>query len=345
MELRDYIGDAKQLGFIQRCRLSEGKMDNVDAAVIKNGNGLDMMVLPGRGMDIPYVYADGMGLHFSSGTGITAPAFFEKDGVEWLRSFFVGTLTTCGITYAGHPQVDNGEQLGLHGRISNTPAEDVRVYQDFADGILSLAIEGTLREVKFFGDYAVLMRRVETDSTRKGFTIIDTIENRGTEPMPVMMLYHINFGYPLLNPDAGVISSGGDPVPGNSEAEKPGEMERWNRFREPADRYDERLFYHTFSPDAGKAWVELLQDINRPESSPRVRLEFDPNELPNMVQWKMLRKQHYVLGLEPCNVLPVGRERLREEGRLPMLSPGDRKQITIRYEYLHDKSLAGRGKD
>ncbi len=334
MKTRDYIGDAKQLGFIQRCKLSEGRMDGVDAAVIQNGNGLNMMVLPGRGMDIPYVYADGIGLHFFSGTGITAPAYFDKEGVEWLRSFFAGTLTTCGITYAGHPQVDGDEQLGLHGRISNTPAEDVRVFQEFEDGVLKLAVEGTLKEVKFFGDYAVLMRRIETDSTRKGFTIIDTIENRGAAPMPVMMLYHINFGYPMLNPKAGVISSGGIPVPGSFMAEKEGELELWNQFQEPVDEYEERLFYHTFPQNDKKAFVELLQDRSCPDTSPRVRLEFDPKELPNMVQWKKMQKQQYVLGLEPCNVLPVGRAKLRDEGLLPMLAPGEKQQITIKYEYI-----------
>ncbi|MBL7005913.1 MAG: aldose 1-epimerase family protein [Spirochaetia bacterium] len=334
MKIRDYIGDAKQLGFVQRCKLSEGKMDGVDAAVIQNGNGLNMMVLPGRGMDIPYVYVDGMGLHFFSGTGITAPAYYDKENVEWLRSFFAGTLTTCGITYAGHPQIDGDEQLGLHGRISNTPAEDVRVFQEFRDGILHLAVEGTLKEVKFFGDYAVLIRRVETDSTRKGFTIIDTIENRGSNPMPLMMLYHINFGYPLLNPDAGVVTNGATPFPGNNNAKLEGELEKWNTFQEAADVYPERLFYHTFRKEDGLVTVELLQDRSKPDTSPRVRMKFDPDVLPNMVQWKSMQKQQYVVGLEPCTVLPTGREKLRNEGKLPMLQPEERREIRIIYDYI-----------
>ena len=334
MKIRDYIGDAKQLGFIQRCKLSEGKMDNVDAAIIQNGNGLNMMVLPGRGMDIPYVFADGMGLHFFSGTGITAPAYYDKENVEWLRSFFAGTLTTCGITYAGHPQVDGDEQLGLHGRISNTPAEDVRVFQEFRDGVLHLAIEGTLKEAKFFGDNAVLMRRIETDSTRKGFTIIDTIENRGSAPMPIMMLYHINFGYPMLNPNAGVVTSGGTPVSGNDIAKMNGELDKWNTFQEAVDVYPERLFNHSFKKENGQAVVELLQDRLNPDTSPRVRMEFDPEVLPNMVQWKSMQKQQYVVGLEPCTVLPIGREKLRNEGKLPMLQPEERREIRIKYDYI-----------
>ncbi len=87
MKLLDYVGDVKQIGFIQRCRLSEGRMDGIDAAIIQNGCGLNMMVLPGCGMDIPYLYIDGMGLHFFSGTGITSPSYYDKEDTEWLRSF------------------------------------------------------------------------------------------------------------------------------------------------------------------------------------------------------------------------------------------------------------------
>ena len=337
MNIRDYLGDAKQLGFIQRCTLAEGRMAGVDSAIIQNGNGLNMMVLPGRGMDIPYVYADGMGLHYFSSVGITAPTYYDSDGIEWLRSFFAGTLTTCGIASAGQPDTDNGEKLGLHGRISNTPAEDVRVYQEFKNGVLHLAIEGTLKEGRVFGDNAVLLRRIETDSLRKGFTIIDTIENRGSKPLPLMMLYHINFGYPLLNPRAGILSSGPTPTPGNTAAQTQEELELWNKCQEAVDSYDERLFRHTFAKDQGLAWVELLQDIGDPQKSARVRLEFNPEELPHMVQWKMMQKQYYVLGLEPCNVIPRGRSTLRSEGRLPMLLPDERKNHTIRYEYIPEK--------
>ena len=36
-------------------------------------------------------------------------------------------MTTCGLTYMGAPCTDAGDTLGLHGRISNTPACDVGV--------------------------------------------------------------------------------------------------------------------------------------------------------------------------------------------------------------------------
>lgn len=333
MRIKDYIGSDRQLGFIQRCRLAEGKADGVDAAIIENGGGLSMMVLPGRGMDIPYLYAKGKGLHFLSSTGITASPYHEKEGYEWLRSFFAGTLTTCGLTFMGHPDEDEGEKLGLHGRISNTPAEDVRVYQEFKEDVLHLALEGILRESKMFGEHLVMQRRIETDSTRIGFTLTDTVVNRGNSVTPLMIMYHINFGYPLLNPAGGIISSGNPPVPGNEEAERPGEPELWDKFQEAEYGYSERLYYHSFNTNENKVVMELLENRKDPVHSPRVTLEFSSAQLPHMVEWKSMQDQQYVLGLEPCNVLPLGRSSLRERGELPLLEPGEERSISFTYTY------------
>ncbi len=50
-----------------------------------------------------------------------------------------------------------------------------------------------------------LTRQIKTRLGWKGFTIYDVIENHGFEPQPLMMLYHFNFGFPLLGPGAEVV--------------------------------------------------------------------------------------------------------------------------------------------
>ena len=52
-----------------------------------------------------------------SPVGEAHPAYFEPEGTRRLRTFG-GLLTTCGLTYAGAPSTDAGEDLGLHGRVS-----------------------------------------------------------------------------------------------------------------------------------------------------------------------------------------------------------------------------------
>lgn len=63
--------------------------------------------------------------------GIVSPYFYKKEGSDFLRTFTGGLLTTCGLTQAGTPCIDNGiiieEKLGLHGRISHIPAEKINI--------------------------------------------------------------------------------------------------------------------------------------------------------------------------------------------------------------------------
>jgi hypothetical protein len=82
-------------------------------------------------MDIAWAEFKGEPVSFISKTGVSTPAYFEENGFGFLRNFTYGLLTTCGLTYMGAPCVDEGTQLGLHGRISNIPADDVSVYQEW----------------------------------------------------------------------------------------------------------------------------------------------------------------------------------------------------------------------
>ena len=127
------IGDEKQIAGVSRCILAEGKATGVEALQINTGGGLQFTVLPGRCMDIAVANFEGKALSFASPTGITAPAYYEEPGLGWLRSFYAGLLTTCGITNAGAPSMDQGRAFGLHGRISNSAAEDVSVKQFWQD--------------------------------------------------------------------------------------------------------------------------------------------------------------------------------------------------------------------
>src|SRR5258705_13654089 len=77
-----------------------------------------------------------------------------------LRSFFGGLLTTCGLTQVGQPCVDGDEQLGLHGRIGNTPAEDVWAHAEWQGEDYGLSAGGTMRETRVYGEDLPLSRRI-----------------------------------------------------------------------------------------------------------------------------------------------------------------------------------------
>ena len=168
-ELLSLIGDPKQIAGITRSTLEEGKAAGVGALQVNTGGGLEFTVLPGRGMDIAGAFFRGKALSFLSPTGITSPAYYDEPGLAWLRSFFAGLLTTCGITNAGAPSEDQGQAFGLHGRLSNAAAEDVSVEQDWQGDEYRLAVKGRIREAQAMGENLLLSRTIETRLGARGF--------------------------------------------------------------------------------------------------------------------------------------------------------------------------------
>src|SRR5437773_12138883 len=117
-----YINSA-QIGGIERYVLDEGAARGVRALCVNTGGGLRYRVLVDRGLDIDQAFFNQHSLTFLTHNGVTAPTRAHDHGLDWLKSFPGGLLTSCGPFSMGAPSTDNGEALGLHGPHSNTAAE------------------------------------------------------------------------------------------------------------------------------------------------------------------------------------------------------------------------------
>ncbi len=334
-ELISMIGDPQQIGGITRSTRDDGKAAGVQTLQVNTGGGLQFTVLPGRGMDIAGAYFEGRALGFLSPTGITSPAYYDEPGLAWLRSFYAGLLTTCGIANAGAPSVDQGKPFGLHGRISNAAAEDVSVVQDWDGDEYRLAVKGRMREAEAMGENLILTRSIETKLGARSFTLEDRIENRGFEEQPLMLLYHINFGFPLLGPKARVVGPIKETLARDEEARQNKGIEEAFIFPEPIQGYQEKVFFHKLAADdRGNTFIALLnRDIGN--GTPLgIVLRFNTNELPQLTEWKMPRKGFYVMGLEPGTVTPIGRGVLRERNELPVLAGQAEYSTRIHFEVV-----------
>jgi len=338
-DLLSRVGDPLQIAGARSAVLTDGKADGVRAIEVSTGSGFSFTVLPGRGMDIPLASYKGKSIGFFSGTGITSPAYYDETGLEWRRSFSVGLLTTCGIANAGAPSVDQGKPFGLHGRVANAGAENVCVDQDWEGDDYLIRLKGTMREAEAMVENLSLTRRIQTSLGAKGFQLSDTITNRGFEPQPLLMLYHFNFGFPLLGPKARVVGPILKTEPRDEEARKDKGVEECRAFPEPVQGYQEKVFFHTMGTDNhGRTFVALLNpDTGNGEPLGMV-LRWNLKELPHLTEWKMVRKGFYVVGLEPGNCLPLGRGVLREKGMLPLLEGQAQCSITIDFEVIDDKA-------
>jgi hypothetical protein len=293
-------------------------------------------VLPGRGLDIAEASFRGRALSFLSGTGITSPAYYEEPGINWLRGFFAGFLTTCGITNSGHPTVDQGQAFGLHGRLSNAGAEDLAIDQEWQGEEYLIRVKGRVREVQALaGENMTLTRRLETRLGAKGFSLHDVVENRGFSPQPLLLLYHCNFGFPLLGPSARVIGPIRAIQPRDEQARAGRGVEEALVFPAPIQDYQEKVFFLELAADRqGRTFVGLANPDVGDGTPLGLVMRFNRSELPAFTEWKNPARGFYVLGLEPGNVTPLGRGVLRERGQLPMLAGQSSYSLTIDFQVL-----------
>ena len=87
-KLREYLGDVAQVFEVKEYRLMGGKAEGVRAIDISNGAGLELTLLPDRGMDFYRLKYKGQTLNFFTPTGIAAPAYFAEEAGGMGQMFF-----------------------------------------------------------------------------------------------------------------------------------------------------------------------------------------------------------------------------------------------------------------
>ena len=312
--MNKYIGHQSQLYGVEEHKFCGGKGDGLRLLEVNNGRGLMFTVSADRCGDISRLYFNGKNLGYFSPCGYVSPQYYDNKGAGFLKSFTGGFFTTCGLTAVGSPCNDNGEELALHGNISNTPAENVSYWVDD-----SIHIILTVRDASPFGHKLILTREYECPLDRDEIIIKDKVKNIGFDDTPYMILYHMNMGYPLLTENSVVTLNNKGVTPRNDRAKEG--IDNALIMEKPQHGFEEQCYYFDM--------VEGVAKIYSPEIETSVTINYDINELPYFTEWKMMGEGEYVLGLEPGNCTPDGRDVMRKEGKLQFLKAGEEKSQTI----------------
>jgi hypothetical protein len=326
---RPELGDRSQVASGRFVRLDDGMETGVRAVDVRVAGGLHALVLVDRGLDIGPAWVGGFPVAWQSPTGMVHPAYFRDE--VWLRSFHGGLVFTAGLQNVGNPSEDGGERHGLHGRISNLPAHDVRVDVEEDGGELAVVVRGAVRETSVYGVDLVLHRSMRFPVGRAVVEIRDEVENRGFDPAPVFILYHVNLGFPvvaetsrLVAPDAMVV--------GWDDASRAAEPEH-DVFVPPSPGFPVQVFEHRL-PASGsdRILAGVINEAHEASGGIGVVVEFDRRELPRLWQWRMLAEGRYLTGIEPANCGLLGRNDELVHGSPTVLAPGERRSygITIR---------------
>ncbi|HBM70540.1 MAG TPA: DUF4432 domain-containing protein [Firmicutes bacterium] len=312
-----YVGDISSIYGVRKYSLLEGKAKGMEFFHVKNGLGLEMDISLDRNADISSLSYKGVNLSFSSCCGNVSPFYFNKNKDEFLKSFNAGFLTTCGLTYFGSPCMDNNEELGLHGTIANTPVSSSS-YEYNDKGIL---VKTITRDENIFSHKLVLNRSISISNSDNVFYLNDLVSNNGDQITPLMVLYHMNIGYPLLDENALLYINYESIKPRNEHSKL--NISSFDKMSKPIKNFQEMCYYFLMKENP-------FALVFNPKLNIGLLISYDKTNLDSFVEWKMMGYRDYALGLEPGNAYPEGRNEARKNKSLKFIKPNETKSFSLR---------------
>ena len=329
-ELRKRVGHMDQLAGIRLVEGGDGLARGLRSLRVWTGSGLTFDVLADRALDIGACQYKGVPLAWISPVGEAHPAFYEPQGLGWLRTYGGGLFVTCGLDHFGGAYDYPEEPVGVHGRISNLPARAVGYRAAWDGDDYLLEVSGAVRQGRIYGENLLLERRISSALGSNRIRIEDTVTNEGFAPQRHQITYHFNLGFPLLNADTRLNVEVSETVPHDDVSERG--LAHWRTMQPPTPGWQQQNFWHTPVPDEQGRVTVLLES---PALGLALRWRYSNRWLPYLLEWKSMAEGAYVLGIEPGNTRGVsGRGAVRDLADLPHLAPGERRHYVIDVEVV-----------
>ena len=314
--LLERVGSIEAIANVRRVVLEDGRGRGMQVYEVVCG-GLRFTVFIDKCMDIGELYYNGIPFHFLSKPGVMGNQYWY-DGANAPRSIMGGMMFTCGLGNVGPAQqMPNGSVQPQHGFIRSAPAEQhgARGYWDGDEYTIELF--GEVREATLFGENLVLRRTIIARLGEDTIHIHDQIENESCHEAPLMLMYHCNAGYPLLDQNSKLVMKTAITDCRDEVAEKGMAQESPLDFGAPVKGYQEQVFYHKLQAEQGRCRASLVN----PDKQLAFTVDFDQKELPYLIHWKCRAAGDYVTGIEPANCHPEGVHKEQENGTLRILAP------------------------
>jgi hypothetical protein len=329
---------------IKKHTLHGGRQEGVDVIVVDNGR-MKLTIVPTRGMSVYEVVQGDVRLGWNSPVKeLVHPREIDlsrRGGLGFLDGFNEW-MVRCGLESAGHPGKDKfinnvGEEaeldLTVHGRIGNTPASEVVVTIDPAPKN-RIRVRGRMDERSFYGPKLEMWSEISVEPGASSFQISDVVTNRGGAEQEFQILYHGNYGPPLLEEGAKFVGPIRQVTPFNDHAAK--DVDKYTVYAGPTDGFIEQVYNLVpYGDEDGRTRVML----HNAAADKGVAMSYLLSQLPYLTLWKntLGELDGYVTGVEPGTGFPYNRRIERKFGRVPKLKPGQSRKFVIDFEVLADK--------
>jgi hypothetical protein len=301
-------------------------------AWVDTGSGLRFTVALDRGGDLVEAHYKQHNLVYLSPNGYQPPNPAHHQEDRWLRGWSGGLLTSCGPLYIGAPRWENEDRVSLHGHHSNSPAA-IRMIEnpDPRFDRFDMALCLSIRDSRMFGPIVETHREIRCTLGEPIITLRDRVINRSDRAVPHNWLYHINFGYPLLNEGTKLIFKGrtrlmnSDPPTVDPESLQGYKSVPLNV---PWHLGEDQQVLLVEPP--GESDGHTRVGLVNPRLELGVRVEYPTTSLPRLANWQHFGPHGtYVTGIEPYRGSLPGRESDPEPGLADSwLQPGE----SVRYE-------------
>jgi hypothetical protein len=313
---------------IRKRTLRGGLRDGIELIEVHNG-ALSFAVLPTRGMGLWRGEYRGNYLGWKAPVqGPVHPKFVQqtmRGGLGWL-SGFDEWLCRCGLVSNGPPGHDSatGSILTLHGRIANSPANLVEVRINL-DPPHELSIVGQVEESELFYPHLRLTSTLTTVPGSNRLVLHDRIENHGSQPTEMQLLYHVNVGPPFLEAGSRIVAPIREMAPQTARAAEG--IDTYETYVGPTLGFREQVYLYHLLGDAAGSTLAMLYNAG---ANRGFAVRFNLRELPCFTVWKNTAavEDGYVTGLEPATNFPNFKAFERQQGRVRTLPPGGRWDAT-----------------
>jgi hypothetical protein len=203
---------------------------------------------------------------------------------------------------------------------------------------MEMSITGTMIQTKVFGPTLELRRHISATLGMPLIRIQDKVTNLANTPAPIMMLYHLNFGWPLVDEGTDILWNG-------NWQSKNGVTDKI--FREGNDfRVCPKPLDDHRGAREGVAFIDVIPDpsgvctagLHNSRLNLAIFMRFRKKQLPWLTNWQHWGPGEYVTGLEPGTHPPIGQSKARKEKTLIWLPPGESLRFDLELEVVGDET-------
>lgn len=235
----------------------------------------------------------------------------------WLDGFDE-MMVRCGIGSNGAPDFDASGRLvcPLHGRIANLPAVALSVDIDESRG--AIVAKGKVLESRFHFHRWQLETEMRLSLDSNEIEVVDRITNVSDRVCSFQMLYHNNFGPPVLERGAKFHAATKRVAPRDAVAAKG--IASWDQFAAPDSKYVEEVYFLDLASDESGFTKVVLANA---DESLAASIRYDTSTMPCFTLWKNTvgKNDGYVCGLEPATNFPNPRNFEEQQSRVVVVQP------------------------